>query len=216
MHRKIAVLDHAQVFLGSANLTTSSLRHHANLVLGLYSPPLAAFLENPTGSCLKFEVAGLPAELYLLPDPQGLGIERLLGLIDGAQKSIRVAMFTLTHPALAAALGRAQRRGVSVCVSVDYYTAKGASRKALAAMEQDGVAIYLSQGRELLHHKWALIDEGTLVMGSANWTTAAFTKNSDFLLFLFSLGEKQINYFNQLRKIIEAESMHLIETNRAA
>lgn len=216
MHNKIVILDHAQVFLGSANLTTTSLRHHANLVLGLYCPTLAAFLENSTTRFFAFEIEGLPAEIYLLPDPDKLGIARLIEQIDRAERKINIAMFTLTHPAISTALIRAQKRGINVCVSVDYYTAKGASKKALAAMEKEGVKVCLSQGRELLHHKWALIDDTTLIMGSANWTTAAFTKNHDFLLFLFSLNEKQINYFNKLWGIIDEESVQPIETNRAA
>lgn len=213
MHRKIAVLDHAQIFLGSANLTTSSLRHHANLVLGLYCPSLASFLEHPTSSFFAFNIGTLSAELYLLPDPKKLGMHRLIDQIDNAQRRIHVAMFTMTHPALSNALIQAKKRGVEVCLCVDYYTARGASKKTLALMEKEGVQVFFSQGRELLHHKWALIDEDTLVMGSANWTTAAFTKNHDFLLFLFSLDRNKKNYLNKLWKIIEQESVQSIETN---
>jgi cardiolipin synthase A/B len=215
MHRKIATFDHAQVFLGSANLTTTSLRHHANLVLGLYSPPLASFLEHPTTTSFAFTIETLSAELYLLPDPEETGIKRLIDQIQKAKKNIRIAMFTLTHPALSAELTKAKKRGVDVCLCIDYYTARGASKKTLTAMEKEGVQIFLSQGRELLHHKWAIVDEETLIMGSANWTRAAFSKNHDFLLFLFSLDQKKINYLNKLWKMIKEESVPSIETNQS-
>ena len=39
MHKKIVVIDKRLIFLGTANLTTTSLRHHANVMgLGLRSP----------------------------------------------------------------------------------------------------------------------------------------------------------------------------------
>ncbi len=211
MHRKIAVLDHALVFLGSANLTTTSLRHHANLVLGLYSPPLAAYLENPTTSSFPFEIGSQTGQLFLLPDPKNHGFERLIQEIDLAKEKICIAMFTLTHPTLSNALIRAKNRGIDVRIAVDYYTAMGASKKALAAMEKEGVSIYLSQGRELLHHKWAIIDDKTLIMGSANWTKAAFSKNHDFLLFLSPLGKDQRKHLSKLWKIIEEESQVRID-----
>jgi cardiolipin synthase len=216
MHRKIAVIDNAQIFLGSANLTTTSLRHHANLVLGLYNPPLAAYLENPLTSSFQFQVNDQHGEIFLLPDPDKLGITRLIQEIGQAQKKMNIAMFTLTHPAIAEALIQAKKRGVEVAVAVDYYTAKGASKKTLAAMQKEGLRIYLSQGRELLHHKWALIDDNILVIGSANWTKAAFSKNHDFLLFLYPLEKNQRKFLNKLWKIIEEESAQSIETNQAA
>lgn len=205
MHKKVAVLDHEQVLLGSANLTTTSLRHHANLVLGLYSPELAAYLENPRSSSFSFQIDKQQGELFLLPE--GLGLKRLLETIHQANRKIIIAMFTLTHPAIADALIQARRRGVDIAIAVDYYTAKGASKKAIASMESGGIRIYLSQGRELLHHKWAVIDDTTFAMGSANWTKAAFSKNHDFLLFLSPLSKGQLQFFNRLWKVVESESV---------
>jgi phosphatidylserine/phosphatidylglycerophosphate/cardiolipin synthase-like enzyme len=103
---------------------------------------------------------------------------------------------------------KAKQRGVDVTVAVDYYTAKGSSKKTLAILEKGGIKVLLSQGRELLHHKWAVIDDTTLVMGSANWTKAAFTKNHDFLLFLSPLTESQIKFFTKLWAIIEQEAAY--------
>lgn len=206
MHQKIAVIDKTQVFLGTANLTTTSLRHHANLLVGLFHPTLASYLENPTQPYLCFDIQKQQGEIYLFPDPDALGLVRLISQIDLAKKKIVIAMFTLTHPTIAASLIEAKKRGVDVLVAVDYYTAKGSSKKTLSTLENAGVKVFLSQGRELLHHKWAVIDEITLVMGSANWTKAAFTKNHDFLLFLFPLTDPQILFFKKLWGIIQEEA----------
>lgn len=210
MHRKIVLIDKQQVFLGSANLTPSSLRHHANLVIGIHHPPLAAFLEHPTTTSYFFEIERQKGEIFLLPDPQKRGLSRLIAQIDGAKKKMRIAMFTLTHPEIAEALLRAQKRGVAVSIAIDAFTARGASKKTIIRLEKEGINIFLSQGRELLHHKWAVIDEETLVMGSANWTKAAFNRNRDFLLFLSPLQPKQRRFLNQLWDIIEIESVEPI------
>jgi phosphatidylserine/phosphatidylglycerophosphate/cardiolipin synthase-like enzyme len=207
MHRKILVLDQSLVFLGSANLTPTSLRHHNNLVLGLYSPALALFLENPSSTSFAFDIQERKGEIFLLPDPEKTGLLKLIETLNEAKQKITIAMFTLTQSQIAEALIAAQRRGVAVTIAIDYYTSRGASKKTLRTLEKEGVKILLSQGKELLHHKWALIDEKTLILGSANWTQAAFTKNHDFLLFLYSLDKKQKQFLNHLWEIIIAESI---------
>jgi cardiolipin synthase len=207
MHRKIILIDKSQIFLGTANLTPTSLHYHANFVIGLYHPELALFLENPTTTSYFFKIQQQQGEIYLLPDPSKSALFRLIEIIDGAKRKIAIAMFTLTHPEIGEALSRARRRGVPISIAVDAYTARGASKKIIHALEKQKVDFFLSQGKELLHHKWAVIDEEILVMGSANWTKAAFNKNYDFLLFLFPLEKKQLDFLNQLWEIIETESI---------
>lgn len=207
MHRKIVLIDGFQVFLGSANLTASSLRHHDNLVLGIYSPELAEFLQNPTATSFSFPLEEQQGEVFLLPDPAQTGFLRLLECLNTAQTKISIAMFTLTHPQIAEALIRAKKRGVTVSIAVDYFTAKGASKKALETMQKEGIEILNSQGRQLLHHKWAVIDENILIMGSANWTKAAFSRNQDFLLFLSPLNPNQKQFLNRIWNIIKSESI---------
>lgn len=206
MHRKIAVIDHSLVFLGSANFTPTSLRHHGNLVLGFYHPDLARYLESPFSNQFAFEVSGLKGKLFLLPDPSGRSARELMTTLAEAKKSIRIAMFTLTHESIIQALIEAKQRGVDVRVALDYYTAKGASKKAVARLNLAGITVLCNQGQELLHYKWALIDESHLIAGSANWTRAAFSKNQDFVLLLSPLCKHQSQFFRKLWSLIESES----------
>ncbi len=110
MHRKIITTDDAHVFIGSANMTTSSLVLHDNLSVGFYHPPLARFLNNPTSS--YFDLENRSCRIWLLPDLGAL--DYLIEQLDQAQSSIFVAMFTLTHPQLLEALASAVKRGVHV------------------------------------------------------------------------------------------------------
>lgn len=206
MHRKIAVLDHSLVFLGSANMTTPSLTLHDNLVFGIYHPELAHFLQHSTSSHFPFTIENQHGNLWLLPESNQEALQAVLTAIQRAQKTIRIAMFTLTHPTILDALLSAKMRGVDISIAVDYFTGHGASAEMIESLQKAGISVLLSMGRELLHYKWALIDGETLLFGSTNWTKAGFAKNYDFLLRLHPLTTAQQKYLTQLWAIIRAES----------
>ena len=206
MHRKILILDKELIFLGSANFTPSSLLHHSNLVIGLYHPPLASFLQDPTHSCYSFEINQQQAETFLLPTAGKEALARILQLINHAKKTINIASFTLTHPLICDALISAKNRNVDLNIVLDGYSAKGASRKALEQLRTQGIAVRASQGAHLLHHKLCVIDQEILITGSANWTKAAFSKNADLLLILHLKDPKLKKFLKKLCKMIKVES----------
>jgi phosphatidylserine/phosphatidylglycerophosphate/cardiolipin synthase-like enzyme len=214
MHKKILIIDDTLVFLGSANMTTSSLLLHDNLTVGLYSPQLAQFLKGPihhqphiprhkqpSHPPFIFQAGEQPAELWLLPNKQGDALKRLIHELESASQTIFISMFTLTHQDLIQSLISAKKRGVDVVLCIDFYAGRGASKGALAKLKQENIPIFFSQGQQLLHHKWAFIDNHTLILGSTNWTKAAFTKNHDCLLFLKELSSSQQSYLKRLWKI---------------
>lgn len=187
MHQKILVIDENLVFLGSANMTPTSLQMHDNLVLGMQSQKIAQFLCDRTpqkSGSLKTRVGAQEIELYLLPDPRGLALQAIKRRIAEARHSIKVAMFTLTHAGLVDALIDAQKRGVRVTISIDRNARYGSSHKAIHKLESRGATIVTSRGHPLMHHKFLLVDDRTLVLGSANWTKAAFYKNRDCFVVL--------------------------------
>jgi phosphatidylserine/phosphatidylglycerophosphate/cardiolipin synthase-like enzyme len=204
MHRKIVILDDHTVFLGSANMTTSSLLLHDNLSVGIYDPQMAQFLKKPTAKTYSFD-QGL---LWLLPDPAAL--KTIEAKINSAQSSIFVAMFTLTQKDLIAALIRAKARGVDVQIAIDRYTARGASKKAVHQLSTAGIKILLSSGLPLLHHKWAYIDRTELILGSTNWTEAAFCKNDDTLLFLSLIPQRIQSQIESIQSAIQMESSEFL------
>lgn len=206
MHQKILILDHETVFIGSANMTTSSLRMHDNLVIGFVSRSIAKFLEEHepyTPGYLKTMVGGQEIELWLLPDPRGHVLTELRKKIRGAKSSIRIALFTFTHPGLIEEVIDAHNRGVKVSIVVDMHSGFGASKKAIEALKKADVPVALSQGVQLLHHKFIYIDEKMLISGSANWTKAAFYKNSDCIFALHHLNQDQKKFMSRLWHAIE-------------
>lgn len=199
MHQKILIIDKENVWIGSANFTTESLRLHDNLVSKVISPELAQTLLNHQLN-RNFLIGNQLFEMWQLPEDKDAGLERLLALIQGATKTIRVAMYTWTHTGLTDAICAAHKRGIKVEIILDRGQAEGVGKKALKKLTRSGVPVWLSSGQKLLHHKCMWVDEKTLVNGSANWTKAAFSRNKDCFFILHNLTEEQNAKLEQMWK----------------
>jgi cardiolipin synthase len=209
MHRKILVVDRKWVWIGSANYTTASLCLHDNLTIALEAPSLGQWLWryyqdlfNDRHSTPPYQ-ASLQAgpqrvEVWLMPEASAL--EMLLKQIDGAQKTIRVALFAWTHPDLTQALLRAHKRGVKVEAIVDSTAAKGSSLWAVRRAKRAALPVLERGGRVLCHHKLAIIDDEQLITGSANWTRGAFEKNAECVIRVAPLTEEQVQRCHALWK----------------
>jgi cardiolipin synthase len=216
MHQKILIIDNKQIWLGSANLTTSSLNIHGNLIMSLENPALAQALTERAKSMdedggytplLHRETTVGPQnlELWVLPDDPN-AVQRMIALFRSAKKSIKVAMFTWTRIDFTEELIDAAKRGVRVEAIIDRYSGKGVSAKIVRLLEEGGIPVRLSTGHKLLHHKFAYIDDSILVNGSANWTNAAFKENDDYFIVLYPLIPEQQAKMNQLWNVLLRES----------
>jgi phosphatidylserine/phosphatidylglycerophosphate/cardiolipin synthase-like enzyme len=216
MHQKILIIDQKQIWLGSANLTFSSLDIHGNLIVGIENPSLAEALAKRTKS-MDFEggrnplfhletVAGPQhVELWILPDDPH-AVKRLIDLFRSAKKTIKVAMFAWTRTDFAQELIAASKRGVKVEVILDRNLGNGAGAKIVRILNGAGISVRLSTGKGLLHHKFAYIDDRILVNGSANWTTRAFKDNDDDFLIIYPLTAEQQIKMSQLFTFIQKQS----------
>ncbi|MCB1110238.1 MAG: hypothetical protein KDK64_04600 [Chlamydiia bacterium] len=183
MHEKIWIFDETLLFLGSTNLTPSSLKMHDNLMVGLYAPSLAQALSAGRPEKYAEQIGSRKLLYYSLPSQEAL--ETLLKTLDQTQKTVKISLFTFTHSSIVNKLIQLHQRGVKVKITLDRTTAQGASQKARKALEGAGIQVRESSGRELMHHKCAEIDNKIFIIGSANWTQSAFNKNRDFLLFIY-------------------------------
>jgi len=182
MHEKIWIFDQSMIFLGSTNLTPSSLKMHHNSMVGLYSPSFAKKLLETRSEMIETAIGKM--SLSYFPLPYSCGLEGVLHALSQAKKKVKVSLFTFTHPQIVEKLIELSEKGVNVEVHLDGTTALGASRAAKEKLEKSHIKVKKSSGRELHHHKWAEIDQKILIIGSANWTKSAFKKNRDFILIL--------------------------------
>lgn len=206
MHRKILIVDHRMVLLGTANFTPSSLKIHGNLVAGIYSPSLAACLEDPSKRQCDCVIPLGKVNLELLPDRYDQSLNKLIECIRLSQKTCYVAMYTFTHPRLTRELIQAHKRGIDVRVVIDGTSYQGTSYTTYQELKEARVPVFHSLGPELMHHKWVWIDHKDLIMGSTNWTRSAFNKNHDCFLILKDLDGDSQEKLATLWNILETEA----------
>jgi len=102
--------------------------------------------------------------------------------IRQAQQEVFVAVAWFTDDALFAELLAAQQRGVRVEVALMDDDINRQSGLDYAALETAGTAVWCyPEYLGLMHHKFCVVDQSTLLIGSYNWTRKA-AKNEESLL----------------------------------
>ena len=85
-------------------------------------------------------------------------LARLAGLIDGAQKSIDVAMYSFSDYNMLDSLERAVNRGVSVRFIFDTANADHNSPQGTMSASIEDLGIDVRYGNKIMHHKFAIVD----------------------------------------------------------
>ncbi|MCB1115761.1 MAG: hypothetical protein KDK71_04750 [Chlamydiia bacterium] len=183
IHEKIWIFDEETLFLGSANLTPSSLRMHDNMMVGLFAPELAKALYKTRPEKLEGTIGTWSYKYFSLPSQEAL--QAVIDTLQQARDAVSLSLFTFTHPDIAETLKELHKNGVKISLTLDQTTARGASLKVKDQLASEGIHVNVSQGLNLYHYKWGVVDNATHIIGSANWTKGAFQKNHDFILILY-------------------------------
>ena len=106
--------------------------------------------------------------------------------IDGARFQILVQAFSFTHLEIAAALIRAERRGVDVKVIADAEQMDLIDHNVIPQLVKGGVPVFTDEEHSAAHNKVMVIDAAAripvLITGSFNFTHAAQFRNAENLL----------------------------------
>lgn len=146
--------------------------------------------------------AHVGVELYndfhpILPAPKEMQVcfapdkgcqKLLLKHINNAKKSIHIQAFSFTDPDVGTALMNAKNRGISIKIIVD--KSNTSNKKSLIKMlgrQQIPIRIDAPQG--IAHNKIMIIDETIVITGSYNYSTNAYARNAENMLFL---NDKQL------------------------
>jgi phosphatidylserine/phosphatidylglycerophosphate/cardiolipin synthase-like enzyme len=108
--------------------------------------------------------------------------ERLAELMETAERSIDVCVYTITDDRLARPLERAfTERGLAVRVITE--TDKVHDRGAdILRLRESGIPVALDTDTQIMHHKFVIFDGKTLATGSFNWTRTASIANHENLI----------------------------------
>ena len=119
------------------------------------------------------------AEAYFSP---GDDCPRAIGrLLANASRTADLCVFTITDDRLADAIIDTHRRGVSVRIITDDAKAEDLGSD-VGRFERSGIPTRVDRSPFHMHHKFAILDGGTLLTGSYNWTRGAARDNEENLI----------------------------------
>lgn len=105
--------------------------------------------------------------------------------LDNAKSRAWVAMYSFTNQNIAEALINAKARGVDVRVIVEKQQAAGQYSQH-QEMAEGGIPVKIDTNPQLMHHKFAVIDNDSLITGSMNWTGNGVGENNENELVIHS------------------------------
>ncbi|CAM3990942.1 phospholipase D-like domain-containing protein [Cohnella lubricantis] len=111
--------------------------------------------------------------------------QRLTAIIDGANETLDIAVYSLTYPDIVQAIKNAAQRGVKVRLITDRIQASGKSQKeALKLLGSAGIPLKINTHSGLMHLKMTVADGQVATTGSFNYSKAASTANDEvFVVF---------------------------------
>lgn len=119
---------------------------------------------------------------------------RIISTIANAKTTIDVCVFTISDNQISEALINAHKRSVKVRVVSDNDKSndRGSDIDFLA---EQGIPVVKDISSHHMHHKFAIIDQRTLINGSFNWTRSASEYNEENITILYD--QSLIQEFNE-------------------
>jgi len=127
-----------------------------------------------------FQPKPVICECYFFPNASNE--EKVVSMLRTCKKKLDIAIFSLTLDSIAEAILEAFQRGVKVRMIADDECAKnkGSNVKLIASV---GVPCKTDNAVYHMHHKFAVLDESVVIMGSFNWTGQAVKYNQENIFF---------------------------------
>lgn len=213
MHHKFVLIDRIEVWTGSMNLTVDGVYRNNNNLLRVRSRDVAEnylrefeemFIQKRFGSSSLADtpnpsvtLAGIKFEIYFSPDD---GVQdRVLDLINGANREVTLLAFAITSDPISNALLNAVDREVEVrgVVESSQIRIMGSD---VSMLLDGGVDLRFDKNYNLMHHKVVIIDSSIVLLGSYNFTRSAEEDNDENLLIIHdpALAEQFLIEFERL------------------
>lgn len=199
MHNKFIIIDRSEVWMGSANFTTSGFYEENNSLVRIRSQKIVEnylkefnemFDEDFFGEDVlaqtpnpRLAVDGVDIENYFSPD-DGVG-RRILDLLKGAESSIYFLAFSFTTDDFAETIVRKARDGLTVAGVMDEGQIKSNTGGEYDRFKQAGLSVYIDGNPGNMHHKVFIIDERIVIFGSYNFSASAERRNDENVLVIF-------------------------------
>ncbi len=132
--------------------------------------------EKPCPACLNGRI-----ETVFSPEAE----DEIIGILQGANKSLDVEMYLFNYRGLADELVKAKERGVSVRVILEPRLTGTENLEMMKYLRENGIdARWASLDYKLTHAKAVIVDGKMVLVGSTNWSSSALKKNREYSVLI--------------------------------
>jgi phosphatidylserine/phosphatidylglycerophosphate/cardiolipin synthase-like enzyme len=109
----------------------------------------------------------------------------LIDVINSSNQTLDIAIYSLTHPDIVAAIKEAKKRGVAVRIISDKIESAGKTQgEAMKLLGSAGITMKINKHSGLMHLKVTIADKKIVTTGSYNYSKAASTTNDEVLMVI--------------------------------
>ena len=217
MHNKFFIFDNKKVLTGSANISSSGIGgYSANSVVIVNSKTIANRYKAEFEQMYNNKFSTLKDKLKIVSDgnitayfsPKDNIKDVILNNINSAKSEIYVSAFYLTQKDIINALIEAKNRNIQIFVIQD---AVGANnfKDRLLKLRKAGISVIVENWGGKNHEKTIMLDNKTLILGSANFSNAALSKNDENVVVIENkeIADFYKNYFFYLYNSIDKKCL---------
>lgn len=128
--------------------------------------------------------------IYFLPNENKEALNALISALSNAQNEIKISIYTFTHRQIANALRDSAKKGVKVQIIYDKSQNLQSKNSTIGYLAKyQNISVCTLEGLKsgeitgIMHQKMAIIDNKTLIIGSANYSKQAFERSYEVLYF---------------------------------
>ena len=214
MHNKFCVIDDRIVWTGSYNPNPYAVYENndavaieseklADIYTGEFNKLWGCKSKNLRGEDLQYVQLeqNIDVEVYFSPGEGAVILERMCKLLENAKSSIYFAQFTMTHPEISRILIKKAREGLNVAGVMEYEQIGSYSK--YPDLKSGGACVQKDRNYCFsFHHKFFVIDEKIVITGSLNSTKAAFKRNRENILIIYSpeIARQYSEYFRMVAR----------------
>lgn len=142
----------------------------------------------------------------------------IINLLDNAQETIDVAIYSFNNENIAKAIYRAQKRNIKIRILADK-TQAAQKDSFIRKFYDDGLEVRVASHYAIFHDKLAIIDGKKLFTGSYNWTERASHNNHEYCISIKkeaeTIDKMKAEFENQWQFNTEKRSDLWFETQKA-
>jgi phosphatidylserine/phosphatidylglycerophosphate/cardiolipin synthase-like enzyme len=174
-------------FRSAARRSFVGLDGDYGIVESMLKPLILFFaLALPMGCAVQSQSGSNTSNIEVAFSPEGGSEALILKVIGAARRSVRIAAYSFTSPAVVRSLMDAKRRGVDVKVLVD--DRGNRSQSSIAAMSLLAgaeIPLRVISAYAIHHDKYIVVDERHVQTGSFNYSRAAANTNSENVIAIW-------------------------------